>query len=82
MVAFTLATGSRESNVTGLEWSQINMQNKLLWIHADQSKNDKPIRAPLNDDAITILRQLIGKHHSNVFSYREKPIQKAGTEKW
>jgi len=29
MVTFTLATGLRESNVTELEWSQIDMQNKI-----------------------------------------------------
>ncbi len=41
MTIFTLATGLRESNVTGLEWSQVDMQNKIAWIHADQSKNGK-----------------------------------------
>lgn len=81
MAIFTLATGLRESNVTGLEWSQIDMQNKIAWIHADQSKNEKVIRIPLNDDALTILRQQIGKHHIRVFTYKGNPVGKVGT-KW
>lgn len=82
MAAFTLATGLRESNVVNLEWSQINMQSKILWIHADQSKNGKVIRVPLNDDAIAILRKQIGKHQQRVFTYRGNPVTKAGTESW
>jgi len=81
MVVFTLATGLRESNVTGLEWSQIDMQNKIAWIHADQSKSSKVIRVPLNQDAIDVLVQQIGNHSARVFTYRGKPIKKAGT-KW
>ncbi|NOQ76832.1 MAG: tyrosine-type recombinase/integrase [Methylococcaceae bacterium] len=82
MVIFTLATGLRESNVTGLEWSQIDMQNKIAWIYADQSKNGKIIRVPLNQDAIDVLIQQIGKHSIRVFTYRGKPIIKAGTKWW
>ncbi|MDD4913455.1 MAG: tyrosine-type recombinase/integrase [Methylococcales bacterium] len=41
MAAFMLATGLREANVCFLEWSQINMQNKLMWVHADESKTIK-----------------------------------------
>ena len=44
MTTFTLATGLRESNITGLEWSQINLPSKIEWIHADQSKTGKTIR--------------------------------------
>jgi len=82
MVIFTLATGLRESNVTGLEWSQIDMQQKIAWIHADQSKNGKVIRVPLNQDAIDVLVQQIGNHSIRVFTYKGKPIGKAGTKWW
>lgn len=82
MMLFTLATGLRESNITGLEWNQIDMQHRIAWIHADQSKNGKPIRIPLNDDALTILRKQIGKHQTRVFTYKGKPIEKAGTKAW
>ena len=82
MMLFTLVTGLRESNVTGLEWSQVDMQNKVAWIHADQSKNDKPIRVPLTQDALSILRNQIGEHNKMVFAYKGKPILKASTLAW
>ncbi|WP_427501639.1 tyrosine-type recombinase/integrase [Methylomonas sp. MED-D] len=82
MAIFTLATGLRESNVTHLEWSQIDMQRKIAWIHADQAKAGKTIRVPLNADAIDVLREQIGKHQTRVFTYRGNPIEKAGTKFW
>ncbi len=82
MAFFTLATGLREANVTGLEWSQINMQQKIAWIHADQAKGDKMIRVPLNQDAVDVLIQQLGKHPIRVFTYKGKPIAKAGTKWW
>jgi integrase len=82
MALFTLATGLRKSNVTHLEWSQIDMQRKIAWIHADQAKSEKTIRVPLNQDAINVLREQIGKHTTRVFTYRGKPIEKAGTKFW
>jgi integrase len=38
MVRFSLATGLRKSNVTKLMWSQVNLQDRRAWIHADQAK--------------------------------------------
>jgi integrase len=55
MMRFTLATGLRESNVTKLEWRQIDMQRRCTWIHADQAKGNKAIAVPLNDDALKVI---------------------------
>jgi len=82
MTKFSLATGLRESNVTGLEWSQIDMQKKTAWIHADQAKARKAIGVPLNDDAVAVLRGQLGKHNTRVFTYKGKPIKKANTKAW
>lgn len=79
IAVFSLATGLRKSNVTQLEWNQIDMERNIAWIHADQSKNGKAIRIPLNDDAMAILRQQIGKHHSRVFTYNGKPVDNVST---
>ena len=38
MAAFALATGLRESNVTRLEWSQVDLDRRMAWIHPDQAK--------------------------------------------
>ncbi|AEG00340.1 tyrosine-type recombinase/integrase [Methylomonas methanica] len=82
MALFTLATGLRESNVTHLEWSQIDLHRRIAWIHADQAKAGKTIRVPLNDDAVAILRDQIGKHRVRVFTYCGRPVEKVGNKYW
>lgn len=79
MVRFSLATGLRESNVTGLGWDQIDMQKRIAWIHPDQAKAGKAIGVPLTKDAIYVLRNQVGKHHIKVFTYKGNPVEKAGT---
>jgi len=82
MVRFSLATGLRESNVTGLKWDKINVNKKSLWITAGQAKAGKIIHIPLNDEAMQILKEQKGKHITNVFTYRNNPISKAGSSAW
>jgi len=82
MASFTLATGLRESNVTGLQWSQLDMQRRCAWIHADQAKAEKAIGVPLNDEALAVIRQQIGKHDTYVFTYEGKPVTRANNHAW
>ena len=77
MVRFSLATGLRESNVTQLQWSQVDMQRRCAWVHAHQAKAGKAIAVPLNDDALSVIRSQIGKHPDFVFTYKNKPVKKA-----
>jgi integrase len=74
MVRFSLATGLRQSNVFGLEWSQIDMAKRQAWIHADQAKGRKAIAVPLSSEALEVLRGERFKHPSHVFTYRGKPV--------
>lgn len=80
MVRFSLATGLRQSNVTNLEWSQINKDKTLAWIHADQSKNKASLSIPLNIIATTVLKELEFDHPTRVFTYKGKPINRANTK--
>jgi integrase len=57
MAKFSLATGLRKSNVTGLLWSQVDLANRRAWIHADQAKGGKAIPVPLSSEAIEVLRE-------------------------
>lgn len=82
MARFSLATGLRESNVTHLEWSQVDLSRRTAWIHPDQAKAGKPIAVPLNNEAVVVLRGEEGKHHSRVFTYRGRPVDKANTAAW
>lgn len=82
MAAFTLTTGLRMSNVTGLEWSQIDLQRRVALIYADQIKGKKDLPVPLNNDAVVVLRGQIGKHRVRVFTYKGSPVTKANTKAW
>ncbi len=82
MTAFSLATGLRKSNVTGLCWTQVDLLRKVAWIHPDQSKTRKAIAVPLNLDALKILTLQLGKHSRYVFSYQGKPVVQVTTAAW
>ena len=82
MVAFSLATGLRKANVTGLQWTQVDLVRRLAWVHPDQAKARRAIAVPLNDEAVATIRRQIGKHLTHVFSYKGKPITQVNTKAW
>lgn len=82
MVCFTLATGLRQANVTRLEWSQVDLERRVAWIHADQAKARKAISVPLNAEAVLVLRRQVGKHPERVFTYQGKPVREVNTKAW
>ena len=82
MMRFTLATGLRESNVTGLTWNRVDLSRRLAWVDASASKSGRAISVPLNEDALVVLRQRRFKHATHVFSFHGKPIQRANTRAW
>jgi integrase len=82
MAAFSLATGLRAANVTGLQWKQVDLTRQLAWIHPDQAKARKAIAVPLNTEAMALVRKQVGKHLTHVFSFRGKPIKQVSTKAW
>ncbi|WP_256207602.1 tyrosine-type recombinase/integrase [Nitrosomonas marina] len=82
IVQFSLATGLRRANVTKLEWSQVDMQRNVAWIHGDQAKAGKPIHVSLNSTAMDVLARQIGKHSKTVFTYKGLPINQVNTRAW
>ena len=70
MAAFSLATGLRRANVTGLLWTQVDLVRRLAWIHPDQAKARKAIAVPLNAEAVVLIRKQIGKHPTHVFCFQ------------
>lgn len=82
LVVFALATGLRQSNVLGLEWSQIDLDRQVAWIHPDQAKARRAIHVPLNSVAMDVLTRQIGKHSVRVFTYKGRPIAWANTRQW
>jgi integrase len=82
MAALTLATGLRAANVTGLQWTQVDLVRRLAWVHADQAKARKALPVPLNAEAVVLVRKWLGKHPTHVFSFRGKPITQVSTKAW
>ena len=82
LVKFSLSTGLRKRNVTDLEWSQVDLQRNVAWIHADQAKARKSIHVSLNATAMGVLRKQVGKHSLRVFTYQGKPIIQVNTRAW
>ncbi|TLY47156.1 MAG: site-specific integrase [Gammaproteobacteria bacterium] len=82
MAAFTLLTGLRKSNVTGLKWKNVDLVKRHAFVPASQSKTNKAIPVPLSTEAIAIIRKQIGKHIEFVFSYQGKAIKQCATAAW
>lgn len=87
MMRFSLQTGLREANVTGLEWGQIDLQRRVAWVHADQAKSGQALGVPLSAEATAIIRRQIGHHPVRVFCWQDRsgqwrPVQKANTAAW
>lgn len=82
MARFSLETGLRRANVTGLQWSQIDLVRRTAWIHPDQAKARKAIAVPLSAAAVIVIREQIGKHPTHVFSYHGNAIVQVNTKTW
>lgn len=78
----SLSTGLRRANVTGLQWSQVDLTRRVAWIHPDQAKARKAIPLPLNAEAVLIIRKQLGKNATYVFSYNGNKITQVNTKAW
>jgi integrase len=80
---FALATGWREQNVLRLEWSRVDMARKVAWVMGIQAKGKRAIGAPLNRDALAILKGQQGKHPRWVFPNEDgEPYRRANNTGW
>lgn len=79
---FAAATGLRQANVVELEWSQVNLEAKTAWIHADQAKGGRDIHVSLNETAIEVLKRQLGRHPKRVFTYQGQPYRRIYTKAW
>lgn len=82
LVLFSLATGLRQANVLKLEWSQVDLDRRVVWFHGDQMKNMSDHHVSLNDTAYDVLAGQLGKHPTRVFTLNGKPIANANTRAW
>jgi integrase len=78
LAEFALATGLRWSNVSMLEWDQLDEEKRIAWIHAKHAKGKKPIGVPLSDAALAVLSRL-SRDTPWVFTYNGLPISRPYT---
>lgn len=79
MAMFAVTTGLRQSNVLGLTWSRVDLERKVVWIEAEDTKADKALSIPLSKEALHVLAAQEGQHDEFVFTYRGKPIKEIKT---
>jgi integrase len=82
MVFFSLETGLRKANVIGLQWSQVDLVRRCVWIHADQAKARKALYVPLTSTGVEVVRQQLGRHIEYVFTYLGKPVYQVNGKAW
>jgi len=82
IVRFALETGLRRSNVTHLEWSQVDLHRRVAWVHPDQAKAGKAIPVPLSTAAVAVLQAQQAKHERWIFPYRGNPVRQVTTKAW
>ncbi len=69
-------------NVTGLQWTQIDLVRRLAWIHPDQARARKAIAVPLNAEAYLVIQSQVGRHPTHVFSWSGESIKQVNTKAW
>lgn len=82
MAKFSLMTGLRQGNVFDLEWSQVDLKNKSAWLHPDQTKSGRPLGVALNEAALDVLQNQIGRHSKYVFVRYGKKIKGIDSALW
>ena len=80
MVEFSLHTGLRQANVTGLKWENVDIPNRMLIVNPEDFKNGQVHSVPLNQTAISVLLDQRGKHKEYVFVYDGGPVTQANTK--
>lgn len=76
LAEFSVETGLRMRNVTGLLWAQVDLRRKQLVIPAARAKAGETIAIPLSARAVTILKAQ-PRTHERVFTFRGKPLSDA-----
>ena len=81
MATFAVETGLRRANVTGLKWSQVDLDRRIVWYHADEMKGRQAHPCPLSSAAVQVLREC-PRDSLFVFTYRGSPVRQTGSTAW
>jgi integrase len=79
IVGFALATGCREGEILGLEWSRVDLDRKVAWLDHGTTKSGEGRGIPLNADALAALEATRGRHPRWCFTFAGERIRKSST---
>jgi len=82
MVLFALNTGCRESEITGLKWSEEDRSQNIFIIPGHRTKNGMDKVVPLNSIAKDIINTQRGNNDEFVFTYKGNPVQRINGNAW
>lgn len=75
LVIFALGTGMRQGEILQLKWSDVNLDNRMCWVKAENAKSGHARAVPLNDEMVSLLQSLHGDHKEFVFTRCGHPLQ-------
>jgi integrase len=73
LVLFALATGCRAAEITGLEWNRVDLERRHAWLN--KTKKGTPRGVPLNEYAVEVFKEQIGRHLQFCFMYQGQPLR-------
>ncbi|MGG4660486.1 tyrosine-type recombinase/integrase [Pseudomonas vlassakiae] len=75
-VELAILTATRNQEVAGAQWAEIDWKQKIWHIPAERMKAGKAHRVPLTEQMLDVIRQQVGKHAKWIFlnSWRTGPI--------
>jgi integrase len=75
MCYVSVCTGMRFGNVAKLRWAQVNMAARSIFIPKEMFKGKRDHFVPMCDTVMRVIRNQIGKHPINVFTFRGEPFK-------
>ncbi len=68
-------TGMRQGEILSLTWNRVDMDNRIIRLDAEDTKDRESRRVPIGDELHAVLRLIPRAIHDNhVFLYKGKPV--------
>lgn len=83
LITFALETGLRKSNILNLRWANVDMENGICWVNANEAKGKRAIRIPISNAAMKVLRTQKEYEHTRLgYVFDRDKIQKRVWDKY